>query len=206
MDNRGSCTLNSACANHVSNRIVVASDILSGDTHATEDCLRFSSVMISGDEVYQEGYFTVDVNIFVLVKAFLSIESMTHKKLQKLCYYAKAWYLALYDENIIPESFQAWVHGAVNPELYHAYKDYGFDKIPQVRDVSDIPEDVLAFAKDIFDVYGKYTGDQLEYINLMEEPWIKARNGFQPWESCSSVIPEEDMKIYYRSRIKDGKR
>ena len=39
--------------------------------------------------------------VLLLARAFLSIDSMTHKKLQKLCFYAKAWYLALYDENII---------------------------------------------------------------------------------------------------------
>ena len=49
-------------------------------------------------------------DIFDLADAFLSIESMTHKKLQKLCYYAKAWYLALYDENLVTEEFEAWVH------------------------------------------------------------------------------------------------
>ena len=65
-------------------------------------------------------------DIFDLAEAFLSISSMTHKKLQKLCYYAKAWYLALYDENIVSEPFEAWVHGAVQPELYQKYKSYGF--------------------------------------------------------------------------------
>lgn len=57
-------------------------------------------------------------DIFDLAKAFLYISSMTNKKLQKLCFYAKAWYLALYDENLISEPFEAWVHGAVQPSLY----------------------------------------------------------------------------------------
>ena len=30
-------------------------------------------------------------DVFDLADAFLCIDSMTHKKLQKLCYYAKAW-------------------------------------------------------------------------------------------------------------------
>ena len=35
--------------------------------------------------------------IYEVAKYFLSLDDMTHKKLQKLCYYAQAWFLALYD-------------------------------------------------------------------------------------------------------------
>lgn len=142
--------------------------------------------------------------IFQLARAFLSIEPMTNKKLQKLCYYAKAWYLAINDENLIPEQFQAWVHGAVNSELYRKYREYGFEKIPQETNISDIPETFMDFAKDVFAVYGKYTGDQLEYINHREDPWIKARGNRQPWESCNNIISEDSMKNYYRDRMQGG--
>ena len=140
-------------------------------------------------------------DIFTLANAFLSFESMTNKKLQKLCYYAKAWYLAIYDENIIPESFQAWVHGAVNPELYHRFKEYGFEKIPQVRNTRDIPEEFLSFAKEVYDAYGHLSGDELESLNHQEEPWIKAREGYKPWENSNVIISENDMKEYYRKMI-----
>lgn len=140
-------------------------------------------------------------NIFMLANAFLSIASMTHKKLQKLCYYAKAWYLALYNENIIPEEFQAWVHGAVNPELYRQYSSYGFEKIPKRLNTNDIPEEILSFACEVYSVYGQYTGDELESINHQEDPWLNARKGLKPWESSNNVISEDDMKCYYRARI-----
>ena len=82
-------------------------------------------------------------DIFDLADAFLSINAMTHKKLQKLCFYAKAWYLALYDHNLISEKFEAWVHGAVQPELYQKYKAYGFDYIPMITDTYIIPDKFL---------------------------------------------------------------
>lgn len=143
--------------------------------------------------------------IFQLARAFLSIESMTNKKLQKLCYYAKAWYLALNDENLIPEQFQAWVHGAVQPELYKKYRDYGFSNIPQETDTSDIPETYMGFAREVFSVYGSYTGDQLEYINHREDPWIDARKGLEPWENSTNIISEDSMKKYYRQRLNTRK-
>lgn len=140
-------------------------------------------------------------DIFALAKAFLSLSSMTNKKLQKLCYYAKAWYLALYDENLISEDFQAWVHGAVQPVLYHHYKDYGFSSIPQIHDTANIPEVFLSFSKEIYDAYGHLTGDQLEELNHQESPWIIARGDCEPWETCTNIISETDMKSYYRSLL-----
>lgn len=139
--------------------------------------------------------------IFYLAEAFLSIESMTHKKLQKLCYYAKAWYLALYDENLVDAPFMAWVHGAVQPNLYQKYKAYGFNYIPQVLDTRNIPEEFLNFAKDIYDSYGHLDGDELEKLNHNEAPWIKARGDAKPWQSCNAVISEDDMRTYYRSLL-----
>lgn len=138
-------------------------------------------------------------DIFDLAKAFLYISSMTNKKLQKLCFYAKAWYLALYDENLISEPFEAWVHGAVQPSLYQKYKIYGFGYIPQINDPSDIPEEFLSFAREIYDSYGELDGDELERLNHSEMPWIKARGTLKPWQGSNQEISESDMKEYYRS-------
>lgn len=143
-----------------------------------------------------------NANIFSLAKAFLSISSMTHKKLQKLCYYAKAWYLALYDQNLIPEQFQAWVHGAVQPALYHEYKQYGYEYIPRIINIADIPEEFLSFAQEIYDSYGNLSGDELEQINHQEYPWIHARGNCKPWESCNHEISETDMKDFFRKMMK----
>lgn len=140
-------------------------------------------------------------DVFVMAKAFLSISEMTNKKLQKLCYYAKAWYLALYDQNIISDAFEAWVHGAVQPDLYQFYKRYGFSQIPREMNRRSIPEEFLSFAQEIYDSYGHLSGDELETLNHSETPWLKAREGFKPWENCNVIISEEDMKEYYRKMM-----
>jgi len=143
-------------------------------------------------------------DIFDLANAFLSIESMTHKKLQKMCYYAKAWYLAINDSNIINEQFEAWVHGAVQPMLYQEYKIYGFGYIPRYLNLKSIPEEFLSFAREIYDSYGDLDGDELEALNHTEAPWINARKGLKPWQGSNNVISEDDMKVYYRKLMEDG--
>ena len=143
-------------------------------------------------------------DIFDLANAFLSLNSMTHKKLQKLCYYAKAWYLAINDVNLIKEPFEAWVHGAVQPMLYQKYKSYGFQLIPMYLDsISKLPEEFIDFAKEIYCSYGDLSGDDLEKLNHSELPWLNARKGVFPWQNSYNVISEEDMKSYYRSLLKN---
>lgn len=156
------------------------------------------------DMTFTEGNITKKTgDIFDLADAFLSIASMTHKKLQKLCYYAKAWYLAIYDTNLVTEDFEAWVHGAVQPDLYQKYKVYGFDYIPHMLESQNVPEEFLSFAREIYASYGELSGGELEQLNHTEEPWIEAREGLKPWQSGNRVIREESMKNFYRMKMKN---
>ena len=70
-------------------------------------------------------------NIYDVAKYFLHIDTMTHKKLQKLCYFAQAWYLANYGRPLVANRFEAWVHGPVSPDLYSRYRDCGWEMLPQ---------------------------------------------------------------------------
>ena len=137
------------------------------------------------------------LSIFDVAKAFLSISGMTHKKLQKLCYYAQAWYLALYDENLTDEHFEAWVHGPVSPTLYSRYKHKGWDEIEKLNN-ENVNQDLIPFINEIYRIYGGLSGDELEMLSHRESPWIEARGELKPWESSNDVISDESMKDYCR--------
>ena len=142
--------------------------------------------------------------IFDLARAFLSIQSMSNKKLQKLCYYAQAWHLALEDEPLINDCvFEAWVHGPVCPELYWQYREYGYDNIPVYEgNINNVSEEIKDFAKEVFDAYGELSGNELEVLSHSEAPWQNARGTLKPWERCNEKISEDDMKNYYRQQCK----
>jgi len=135
-----------------------------------------------------------------LANAFLSLEPMTNKKLQKLCYYAKALHLALYDENIIAEPFEAWIHGPVCRQLYDRYKTYGKNAIDKELVEVDTSNDLMVFVHQIYDAYGHLTDDELEIVTHREEPWIEARGDSEPLQSCEESISEDTMKSYYRGK------
>lgn len=143
------------------------------------------------------------MNIYDIAKAFLSFESMTHKKLQKLCYYAQAWSIA-FEDRLVESRFQAWIHGPVCPELYNIYKVYGWEDIPQETEFpSNISTDVKELLTEIYRIYGELDGDELENLTHSELPWIEARGNLEAWESSSINIREETMGEFYIAQYRN---
>jgi len=139
-------------------------------------------------------------SVFTIADWFLQKGDMTHKKLQKLCYYAQAWTYALKGFRLADTDFQAWVHGPVSPVLYDRFKNFGYETIHLNRQsVPHIEDSDLQILEDVWDTYGDKTGNALEALSHKELPWINARRGYLPGESCSAVIKPEDMRAFYLS-------
>lgn len=152
-------------------------------------------------------------SIETIEEFFLSKAPMSPKKLQKLLYYAYAWTLALLNDDLenirfklFNDPIQAWVHGPVIPSVYFKYCDHGWDDIPMVTnvDLHKIGSDILDILNQVWDVYGKYTGNQLEAISHREDPWKLARGSCSASEACTNVISDEQIFIYYNNRAKSN--
>lgn len=141
-------------------------------------------------------------SIYSVANYFLSREAMSHKKLQKLCYFAQAWYLANYDKPLVPNRFEAWVHGPVSPDLYSKYRGWGWEAIPQCNERIVFEDDLIPrFLEQVYEVYGGYSAEQLESITHVEEPWKKARNGCSVSAYSRNPISLAEMRNYYGERI-----
>lgn len=139
-------------------------------------------------------------SVYEIANWFLSKESMTHKKLQKLCYYAQAWNYALKDFRLIDSDFQAWVHGPVSPALYERFKDFGYDVIKMTGAYScHIENEDKDMLESVWATYGGETGNSLEALSHRELPWIEARRGYAEGERCSVVISPSSMREFYKS-------
>jgi uncharacterized phage-associated protein len=131
--------------------------------------------------------------------------SLTHKKLQKLLYYAQAWSLVFHDKELFKEPIEAWVHGPVVPSLYHKFKKFGYNHFEladgvQVPDLKDEDQQVI---DSVWNTYGKYDGDYLEMLTHNEEPWINARAGMESFEPCNNEISLTAMKEYYGKKLQE---
>lgn len=138
-------------------------------------------------------------NVYDVARYFLSLGPMNHKKLEKLCYYAQAWFLALTGRRLMDTRFEAWVHGPVSPDLWRKYKEWGgltissYDGYPQFRD----PQ-TADFLDKIYRLYGGYSGEQLEQMTHNEDPWNVARGDYPPNAICTNTISDYDMRDFYK--------
>ncbi len=132
-----------------------------------------------------------------LAMLMLSYEDMSNKKLQKMCYYAYAWYKTIFNESIADVTFEAWVHGPVSREIYYHYKDYGWGNIPRYYGFIDADERVIGFCNKIVELYGSFSADELEERTHREDPWLRARHGISAYESSSVSINDYDIIEFY---------
>jgi uncharacterized phage-associated protein len=127
-------------------------------------------------------------------------EAITPLKLQKLIYYADAWFLANFDRALIPEDFQAWAHGPAIPEIYVKYRDLGWEAIPPESGAMP-PAEVNPFLERVFEEYSQFSAKKLEKMTHEETPWLEARVGLPPEAASKKIISKLSMRNFYAGRI-----
>jgi uncharacterized phage-associated protein len=129
-------------------------------------------------------------------------EVVTHLKLQKLLYFAQAYYLANYNKALFQEDFQAWTHGPVIPEVWHKFKKHGFDSLPEQTRAPAIKDNKIAgYMAAVLDRYGSIGAKRLEKITHEHAPWKDARGDLPEEASCSNIISKKTMRDFYAARI-----
>lgn len=139
------------------------------------------------------------LNATIIGQYFLSKNpELTDIQIQKLVYYAYSWYMVKNNgKKLFEENPQAWIHGPVFRTLFDSMKNY--KKFSQTNEVESIDKDVTDFLDVIYNIYGKYSGNELEKLTHSELPWIKARNGLKSYEFSQNIISDEDiLKCYGR--------
>lgn len=122
---------------------------------------------------------------------------MTNLKLQKLVYYAQAWYLALYGEALFDDELEAWVHGPVIYSVYSRFSHYRWDPIPFIPEKPKLKPKVINHLKEIYEVFGGFSAFDLERMTHNEDPWNNARVGLPIDQPSCNIISHQDMADYY---------
>lgn len=141
----------------------------------------------------------------VVASFFLTKKELTPKKIQKLVYYAYAWFIALNNENenditstLFAEQPEAWIHGPVFRSLYDTYKANKYHEVQKINEEIIFENDEIQnFLEEIWDKFGGYSADDLEAMTHSEDPWRNARRGVDQMESSSTKISTIDIFRYY---------
>ena len=139
---------------------------------------------------------------------------MSHLKLQKLLFYCDAYHLAYFNQELVEDKFEAWVHGPVSRKVYDQlkgqavlYTDVAYSGMPGV-DVDGEYDKLMSTQKElitnILDQLSQWSGLELEMATHKEMPWQFARQGYSEAEKCHVEIDKELTAKYYRKDIVDA--
>lgn len=132
--------------------------------------------------------------VYKIAEAMLTFDSMTNDRLQKLCYFAYAWYLTFFGERLFEERFEAWEKGPVCPELFQKYGRYGLRPIPKsgkpLRHIIAGGE-LQEFLQAVYDAHGKLKAEELVQLACSEEPWLLALKRLNEEGDNSTYCDEE---------------
>jgi len=127
---------------------------------------------------------------------------MTPLKLQKMVFYADAWFMALNDGNeLIADKFEAWVHGPVARDLYIRFADYKWQPISEEIECPKLAPNVVEHLEEIYQVFGGYSAYELEQLTHQEAPWIQARGNKAANEICRTDIDKNLTAEFYRGMM-----
>lgn len=160
-----------------------------------------------------------DVAVYIGLSSVTKGLSISPLKLQKLLYYAQAWFMVFNGRcnTLFKDVPQAWVNGPVYPTIYYAYKDkasnmcdhldgsafFDGDSISGFQQASaklGMNPDQLELLESVIMMYGKQSQNNLIWLTHSELPWAESRNGLAPYERSDREISLDTMFSYYSER------
>ena len=182
-------------------------DLLNSMSEKTNNEIRKDKAFIkaykkANEEI--ENFAKTNGKIYSVINWFLAQTteetSITHLALQKILYFVQCWSISFNHKWIFENECQAWIHGAVYPEVYNTFKQFKYHSLPKVEtqeffDSNEI--ELLEFVKKYY--FDVYNAKMLETICHAETPYIKARTYVEKDEPSTEKISKEEIMKYYTS-------
>ena len=132
----------------------------------------------------------------------LETSEITPLALQKLLYFAQGFNKAFENTFMFEEDCEAWAHGPVYRDVYHKYKEFGYNPIEENHlsyQNINLTGDEKELLNHIILYFGCYSGKILENMTHSEEPWRIARRGLLDGERSERVIEKYDIEEYFKN-------
>lgn len=133
-------------------------------------------------------------------------EEVTPMVLQKLLYFAQAFFRALYRTDLFTDDCQAWAYGPVYPDIYRMYSDCGWNPISmptmeEAEDFSEFTTREIVLMNAVADIFGMYSGGILSRITHNERPWIETRGNLLPNDRSAATIDKKLIDDYFKKVV-----
>lgn len=146
----------------------------------------------------------LDVSKYIICIAQRNGDIITNLKLQKLLYYAQAWYLVNNNNSkLFEDDIEAWQYGPVVPKVYNEFKSFGRKPIildcDLERDFQNLSEDDKHYLNEFCEAFFRFSATELVAMTHQEKPWIEAINN-----GVRSIINTDTMYKFYTDMLNNG--
>lgn len=156
-------------------------------------------------KAYETVYKDFEISEDQIVKAILSelekygINDNDYLKVEKLFYFCYGWYLAIYNEQLVPNcKFEVWGDGPRINKIFHKLKYFSESSISSNDQIwnltKDLPQDSnhLKVVQDLIEKYKHLSTEELIKLSKAKgTPWKEAFNNRQ------EEIPDNLIKKYF---------
>lgn len=139
---------------------------------------------VSDDKIYQVVHYILDVS-----------EDVTPNALQKILYYAQAFFKVFYGYHLFEDDCEAWAQGPVYPKVYDRLKESY--QHPVIQTVCPLDDQEQFFIDLIMRYFGCYSGKSLERMTHCEKPWREARHGLVSVQVEGRVMEKSSIEQYF---------
>jgi uncharacterized phage-associated protein len=151
-------------------------------------------------------YKAVEIAEYILARAYENGELVTNLKLQKLLYYAQAWYMVHHEgKRLFSDDIEAWKLGPVVRELYKKYKRYGNRSVDNEECGEESIRKLTLYERSFIDgflaEFMEFTAISLVNMVHAETPWIEAFDENNP--NAANVISVDSMYRFYSDMYED---
>lgn len=146
----------------------------------------------------------LDIAKYILCIAQNNGDTITNLKLQKLLYYAQAWFLVNNDnKKLFEDSILAWQYGPVVQAVYDEYRSFG--RLPiEIKDCDgkfeNLTENVKNYLNEFCETFFRYSATELVTMTHQEKPWIEAIS-----KGYGAEIDTDSMYKFYTNMLKNEK-
>jgi len=152
----------------------------------------------------------------ILDQADLAQLPITNMAINKIIYFAHAWFLIRLTRPLVIQSFEAWQHGPLIQDVYHSFKKFGDKPIlgratrldrhtaQYTMCESRLDGDELTLLSHAVKRYAPISAAELRRMtHVVGGPWHKVWN-YEGASNPGMVIPDEAIGEFYRERSLSG--
>lgn len=129
-------------------------------------------------------------------------DTITHSEVQKLVFFAQAWFLGNKGRELFAEDFEAWASGPVCRAIHDRFGGMASQTIPAIDGARVVDGEKLELLRGVHAEYACFRSGKLEEFSKEPGgPWAAARGAIASEAGSTVIITKDSLRRFYGEKI-----